>query len=204
MLFVFFLSASAPTPKGPSCNSTAVQGFACADQLQRPSFSWSAKTDWSDGPIREDVVFGTNMPSQQAMTIWETAAQSGADPVPVLVYVHGGAWAFNDHTPENMPDVFLPLRAKGFLVVSLGYRLSGTAIYPACIEDAEARIRWLKDNAATYNLDPNRIVVVGTRNGPSSPSRPTAIVNFATARAAQAALLQSSISTAPVGSTLRC
>lgn len=194
MLAGFLAAVSAQT--GPICNSTAALGSACAEQLQRPecavtaSFSWSAKTDWANGPIHENVVFGTDVPSQQAMTIWETEAQAGADPVPVLVFVHGGSWSGKDHTPENMHEVFLPLRAKGFLVVSLGYRLSGTAIYPACVEDVEEGIRWLKANARTYNLDPNRIVVggtsagghivslVGTRNGPDSPSRPAAIVNF--------------------------
>lgn len=190
MLFLIVLSAGVT---GPHCNSTAAPGCV-AGAPPMPScaagYSWSTRTDWANGAVLENVIYGTDVPAQQAMTIWETAAQSGSDPVPVLVFVHGGSWSGKDHTPANMHAVFLPLVAKGFLVVSLGYRLSGTAVYPANIDDVEAGIRWLKANAATYNLDPNRIVVggtsagghlvslLGTRNEPNSPNRPAAIVNF--------------------------
>merc|ERR1719231_1350595 len=78
----------------------------------------------------------------------------------------------------------------GFHVVAVGYRLSTHAKHPAQIEDVENAVRYLKTNAAEWNLDPTRILAVGasagghlasllgTRNGPSSDARVVGVVNF--------------------------
>ncbi|MFO8012848.1 MAG: alpha/beta hydrolase [Phycisphaerae bacterium] len=52
-----------------------------------------------------------------------------------------------------------------FAGASVGYRLSGEAIWPAQIHDCKAAVRWLKAHAETYNLDPDRIAVWGSSAG---------------------------------------
>lgn len=54
---------------------------------------------------------------------------------------------------------------KGYAVVSANYRLSGEATFPAAVNDAKAVIRWVKANAKTYNLNPDKIVVWGGSAG---------------------------------------
>jgi acetyl esterase/lipase len=87
----------------------------------------------------------------------------GADePEPLVVWIHGGAWMSGDKT--WMPPV-LYLLDKGFAMTSIDYRLSQEALFPAQIEDCKAAIRWLRANAARYNLDPDRVGVWGESAG---------------------------------------
>ncbi|MBL9213747.1 MAG: sulfatase-like hydrolase/transferase [Opitutaceae bacterium] len=82
-------------------------------------------------------------------------------PLPVVLWIHGGGW--KSGTKENCPLTWLA--AEGYAVVSLGYRLSWLARWPAQLDDARAALRWLRTNAAKYQLDPGRIVVSGGSSG---------------------------------------
>jgi len=85
-------------------------------------------------------------------------------PVPLIVFIHGGGWQSGDKTLG--PNAY-PLRyaRNGYAVASLNYRLSGEAIFPAQIYDCKAAIRWLRANAAQYNLDPTRFGAWGPSAG---------------------------------------
>lgn len=97
------------------------------------------------------------------------AALNARGPRPVVVYMHGGGW--QGGTPrttgafENWPLVLAQLAAKGYVVASLSYRFSREAPSPAAIQDVKASIRWLRANAATYNIDKNRFVTWGPSAG---------------------------------------
>lgn len=84
-------------------------------------------------------------------------------PHPVVVWIHGGAWLGGDKSSAaGRAAQLLPL---GFAVVGINYRLSQHEIFPAQIHDCKGAIRWLRANAAIYNLDPNRIGVWGSSAG---------------------------------------
>jgi acetyl esterase/lipase len=83
-------------------------------------------------------------------------------PLPVIVWVHGGAWLAGS---KQGAGPALPYVAKGFAVASINYRLSQHAKFPAQIEDCKAAIRWLRANARTYNLDKDHIGVWGASAG---------------------------------------
>ncbi|MCX8127024.1 MAG: alpha/beta hydrolase, partial [Dehalococcoidia bacterium] len=57
------------------------------------------------------------------------------------------------------------LASRGFFVVSINYRLSDTAPFPAAIEDCKCAVRWLRANAGKYLVDPDRIGVWGASAG---------------------------------------
>jgi acetyl esterase/lipase len=57
------------------------------------------------------------------------------------------------------------LATEGFVTASLFYRLSGDALFPADIEDCKCVIRFLRANAAKYEIDPDRIGVAGASVG---------------------------------------
>ncbi len=82
-------------------------------------------------------------------------------PLPVIVWVHGGGWRAGDK--GNCPA--LSHVSRGYAVASIGYRLSGDAIFPAQIEDCKAALRWLRANAAQYRLDSQRIGAWGSSAG---------------------------------------
>ena len=64
-----------------------------------------------------------------------------------------------------MTNLAMALAARGFVSVSISYRLSGEAKFPAAIEDVKAAVRWLRANAATYGIDPSNIGVTGLSAG---------------------------------------
>ena len=87
-----------------------------------------------------------------------------ADPVPVVLWVHGGAWEGG----SSWPIPALPLRLvteKRIAIASVDYRLTSqpylypgeSVIFPAQIHDLKGAVRWLRAHAATYGLDPNQI-----------------------------------------------
>jgi len=81
--------------------------------------------------------------------------------LPLVVWIHGGAWQAG--SKQGCPAVFLA--AKGYAVASINYRLSQHAIFPAQIEDCKAAIRWLRGNAAKYQIDADHIGVWGASAG---------------------------------------
>ena len=82
-------------------------------------------------------------------------------PLPVILWTHGGGW--KNGSKENCPLTWLA--AEGYAVVSLNYRLSWAAKWPAQIDDARAAIRWLRTNATQYGLDPARFAISGGSSG---------------------------------------
>ena len=82
-------------------------------------------------------------------------------PVPLVVWIHGGAWqaGSKDRSPA------MPLLAQGFAVASVTYRFSQNAVFPAQIEDCKTAIRWLRANAVELNIAPEKIGVWGSSAG---------------------------------------
>lgn len=82
---------------------------------------------------------------------------------PAVVFIHGGGWTAGDKR-ETLPDL-AALREAGFLVLSINYRLGPQHKFPAMIEDAKCAVRFLRARAAAFNLNPDRIGVMGSSAG---------------------------------------
>jgi acetyl esterase len=87
----------------------------------------------------------------------------GDGPFPVLLDLHGGAWAGKDRF-ANVAMAEAAARS-GILTVSVDLRLSGEAPYPASLQDANYGIRWLKMKAPGWKGDPSTIGVLGSSSG---------------------------------------
>ncbi len=88
---------------------------------------------------------------------------SGAGPFPTLLDLHGGAWNAKDRRAEEPMD--RALAASGVLVVAIDMTLAPEAPYPACVQDANYGVRWLKWKAPSWNGDPSKIGVYGSSSG---------------------------------------
>lgn len=88
--------------------------------------------------------------------------RGAASALPVVVWIHGGGWRSGSKSDFAQAQRLL---CRGYAVASIGYRLSGEATFPAQIHDVKAAIRYVRANAATYGLDPNRIAVFGSSAG---------------------------------------
>ena len=62
------------------------------------------------------------------------------------------------------------LAEKGYVAVTVSYRLAPKYPFPAAIHDTKAAVRWLRANAKKYNIDPDRIGVTGGSAGGTWPS----------------------------------
>ena len=82
--------------------------------------------------------------------------------MPLIIWVHGGAWRRG--SKNNVGNV-LPMLEKGYAVASVGYRLSGEAIFPAQIQDCKAAVRWLRAHADNYKLNGDKFGAWGPSAG---------------------------------------
>jgi acetyl esterase/lipase len=87
----------------------------------------------------------------------------GAGPFPTMLDLHGGAWNAKDRKAEEPMDRAIAM--SGVLVVAIDMTLAPEAPYPACVQDANYAVRWLKTRAASWNGDPSKIGVYGSSSG---------------------------------------
>ena len=114
----------------------------------------------TDFQIVKDIKYGSGdgISLELDMYIPETPI---ASPMPAVIFIHGGGWRSGDKYPSRINT----LASHGFFGLSINYRLSGIATFPAAVEDAKCAVRWLRANAEKYNVDPNRIGVWGGSAG---------------------------------------
>jgi acetyl esterase/lipase len=115
--------------------------------------------------------------------------KTGTAPYPVIIAVHGGAFKFGSKTGSDIAAMFRWLE-KGYAVVSVDYRLSSEAVFPAAIDDVQAAIMFIKKNAQTYELNPNKIALwwdsagwnlvslAGTKGNTADNSQVQAVVDW--------------------------
>jgi len=83
--------------------------------------------------------------------------------MPAIVYIHGGGWTGGSR--DGGIGHAVQWARRGYLGVSIEYRLSGEAKFPAQIEDCKCAIRFLRAKAKEYRIDPERIGVCGHSAG---------------------------------------
>jgi len=113
----------------------------------------------ANAAIQRDLVY--KRVNSAVLTLDLYCPEKVSGPLPVIVWIHGGAW--RSGRKERCPAVALV--QDGYAVASIDYRLTSTAPFPAQIEDCKAAVRWLRANAAKYNLDADRIGVWGMSAG---------------------------------------
>ena len=97
---------------------------------------------------------------------------------PAIVWVHGGGFSGGDKTSGELVDESNVFSKKGYVNVSIDYRLvaggcsAAAGAQTACLtaitdaqHDAQAAVRFLRKNAATYKIDPDRIAIGGSSAG---------------------------------------
>lgn len=108
----------------------------------------------------ENIVFGTGGVRELKLDLY---VPSGEGPHPAVLGEHGGGWIGG--TKESFRPIAQQLAARGFVAVTIEYRLATESPFPGAVEDCKAAVRWLRANAATYKIDPARIGAVGGSAG---------------------------------------
>ena len=94
-----------------------------------------------------DVVYASIEGRDLSLDIYAPAT-TPESPIPVIVWVHGGGWRNGSKAGVGRS---LPILSKGYGLVSVEYRLSGEALFPAAIADVKAAFRWVRANASTVS-----------------------------------------------------
>ena len=111
--------------------------------------------------LTADVEYGNAGGRALTLDLYQPATPSG--PAAGLVFIHGGAWAGGSKADYRYYGI--TFAQKGYVVVSIGYRLAGEQMYPAAIEDSKCAVRWMRSNAADLGVDPQRIAAIGGSAG---------------------------------------
>jgi acetyl esterase/lipase len=129
-----------------------------------PSYAYSQPGKVNTANIKRkwlDVEYAAKSQSQK-LDIY--LPDEGDGPFPVILSIHGGAFKSGDKGDGQVAPMLKGLK-RGYAVVSVNYRLSGEAIFPAQIYDVKAAIRWIRANAKQYKLNPDRIAAWGGSAG---------------------------------------
>ncbi len=89
-------------------------------------------------------------------------AKRGAK-LPTVVLVHGGAWTMGDR--KDLAPQANQLARQGFVAVSVNYRLADEARWPAQRLDVSRAVTFLRKNRAFFNIDRNRMALLGSSAG---------------------------------------
>ena len=115
-----------------------------------------------DVEVERDVQYGDAGNRPLLLDIYKPAKPK-ADKLPALVFIHGGGWSGGNKTAGA--GVAPHVGSGNYVGFSVGYRLSGEAIWPAQIHDCKAAIRWIRANADKYGVDADKIGVWGSSAG---------------------------------------
>ena len=140
--------------------------FACNDKIQEINDQQPALlTLPKDTHMFDDIVYKTVDGKNLALDLY--IPDTTTNKPPLIVWTHGGAWmrgskeAFIDKNNR----LINALLNNGYAIASIGYRLSGEAIFPAQIQDCNDAIDFLYQNSEQYNFDRDRIASMGRSAG---------------------------------------
>jgi pectinesterase len=145
---------------------------------------WNPTFDPAFGANRFDIQYGE---AGGEKLLLDAHVPAGDGKFPVLLIVHGGGWSAGDREEDIVP--VLASAVTNFTWFTIAYRLAPTNRWPACFEDVQTAIRWVKQHAPEYKGDPNRISLIGYSAGghlvtlagtrTNADTRVQAIVGFA-------------------------
>ncbi len=110
--------------------------------------------------VKRDIPYADKPHERQVLDVYH---QSGAKNLPVVFWIHGGGWQAGDKKDVQLkPKLFTD---KGFVFVSINYRLLPAVEMGTIVRDVAKAVRWVSDHIAEYGGDPKRLFVMGHSAG---------------------------------------
>lgn len=112
----------------------------------------------------EDLAYGPADPGN-LLDLYLPAVPGAAD-LPLLIWHSGSAWFSNTaKDADNAVAIADEFTTRGYAVATISIRSTFDAWFPAQGHDVRAAIRWLREHAAEYGIDPDRIAFMGNSSG---------------------------------------
>lgn len=117
--------------------------------------------------VPDDVIFETGIeytnPDEQHLQLDMARPKNADGPFPAVVCIHGGG--FRAGSRQGYDGLCIKLAQRGYVAVTVSYRLAPKYQFPAAVHDVKAAVRWLRANASKYKIDPDRIGATGGSAG---------------------------------------
>jgi len=120
--------------------------------------------DLSGIEVLRDLPYADTDNPRQRLDVYLPKARKSETALPIIVFIHGGGWLAGDKG-SGQGNLLRFVKTGDYAGISIGYRLTNEAQWPAQIHDCKAAIRWIKAHAKERGLDPGKIAVWGTSAG---------------------------------------
>ena len=124
----------------------------------------SARGEQRQITVTENVAYRTDVGPNTVLDMAQPLFGPQQDR-PAILLIHGGGWNAGSKDDAVYRSLMIDYAMKGYVVCNMNYRLIREAPMPACIEDVKAAINWMKSNARTLGIDPQRIGTYGHSAG---------------------------------------
>ncbi len=131
--------------------------MSAADAAGKPVYDPGAKFDL----MVTEVEMRRNSAGRMLMA--RIYQPKGAGPFPTVLDLHGGAWNAKNRRAEEPMD--RALASSGLLVVAIDMTWASEAPYPACVQDGNYGVRWLKTKAGSWKGDVSKFGIYGSSSG---------------------------------------
>jgi len=111
--------------------------------------------------VLKDIVYKQMESTSLQLDIYKLKRLKKA--APVLIFIHGGGWSKGKRS-DYLPYL-LDYAKKGYVTVTVSYRLSGVAHFPAAVEDVHSAVHWIRAHATEYLIDPEKVALIGGSAG---------------------------------------
>ena len=130
----------------------------------RPPFTWITGPVFGD-VMREDIGFTARDGHEVPLRVYRPPVLSASrEPLPVVVYFHGGGWVLGNTRMYDPLCTFLA-RAVEAVVVSVDYRMAPEHRAPMAVHDCVDAVRWVAEHAHSLGGDTSRLAVSGDSAG---------------------------------------
>ena len=136
----------------------------CSAELSDQQQKTIATAEKSQVELRLDQPYAGNDNPKQKVDLYLPKTRNNDKPLPVVALIHGGGWVNGDRLGYASAAIQFA-RTGDYASVAVGYRLTKEAHWPAQVYDCKAAIRWIRAHAKEYNLDPDKIAVMGSSAG---------------------------------------
>lgn len=141
-----------------------VASSAWAQDLASQKQNVISKAEKDNLELHLDQPYAGNDNPKQKVDLYLPKKRNNDKPLPVVALIHGGGWVNGDRLGYAAAAIQFA-RTGDYASVAVGYRLTNEAHWPSQIYDCKAAIRWIRAHAKEYNLDPDKIAVMGSSAG---------------------------------------
>jgi acetyl esterase/lipase len=117
--------------------------------------------------VLKDVAYLGGTRKEKA-DIYSPLDHDKAKPLPGIIVIHGGGFNDGDKARGRELNISENLALKGYVCMSINYKLrrvKGQVTWPQSVYDAKAAVRYLRKEAASLGVDPDKIGVIGCSAG---------------------------------------